>query len=232
MASPKRPESAYGYSMPSQASPDYPQYPQPTAPYNPQPFDINALLRLLGGTTPQSSTGGGGIGGSIGVTPPMPPRGGPVQSLPPMPPMAPQPVAATETNPYEVYPQPPMAPPELVAEQAPTPGMEQPTQGVDTQKLMAILRAMQGKTTPPQAPQAPYVPNYTMPVPEMSPADIAREKAFRDAQEAEKIRIMGGMPQMPRGGEGARIGPSPTMRGSGMGLEGILRGIEASRSSR
>ena len=73
-----------------------------------------------------------------------------------------------------------------------SPGMQRPpAQGLDVQKLLGMLRAMQSRRQP-------------------SPT-----------------------PQPPQGREGAsRMGPSPTMRGSGMGLEGILRGIEASRSSR
>jgi hypothetical protein len=182
---PKQP--GYGYLPSAQSSPDYPQYPQPATPFTPQPFDINALFKILGvapGSSTTGSTGMGGIGGPIGVTPPMPPRGGPVQSLPPMPPQ--MPIAGMPVAPPMA---PPMAPqmPESRPEEV-FPGQQPQGQGLDVQKLLAMLRAMQGR------------------------------------------RVQ--QPQPPRGGEGApRMGPSPTMRGSGMGLEGILQGIEASKQS-
>ena len=243
-------------------SPEYPQYPQPTAPYNPQPFDINALLRLLGGTTPQSSTGGGGIGGSIGVTPPMPPRGGPVQPLPlasmPVGSVAPPqaPLRAVE-DPYSTSTSkdfgfiggtPPQAPQN-------TPQLPR-TDDLDINRLMAALRAMQGRTTAPQAPSVPerlmpieYTSNkgmypnagemtddqrrkmlenfmFSPEIPQMSPTESAMNRALRLARESEKARIEGGMPRMPS--------PTPVpqfeMGGrSNMGLGGILNAIRASR---
>lgn len=150
-------------------SPDYPQYPQPTAPYNPQPFDINALLRLLGGTTPQPSTGGGGTskgGEPVGTYKPgflgMPMPSSPQAPLPDMstilPALPPQMPGGSMEDPYStstsrdfgfIGGKPPVAP------QAPQMG------GTNVGQLIEALRAMQGRTT---APQAPLVPERTMPI--------------------------------------------------------------------
>lgn len=249
---PKQP--GYGYLIPAQSSPDYPQYPQPTAPYNPQPFDINALLRLLGGskastTTGSSGLGTGGVGGPIGATPlPLP------VSAPMAPPQLP---AGSMDDPYStstsrdfgfIGGKPPMAP------QAPQMG------GTNVGQLIEALRAMQGRST---APQAPSVAERTMPiqysdvqrppkvdfngpmteeqrykmlenfmieppgqVPQMSPTESAMNRALRLARESERLRLMGGTPRMPS----PTPVPQAEMGGrSAMGLGGILNAIRASR---
>ena len=204
---------------------------------------------------------------------PIPPRGGPVQSLPPMPPRLPEgrPIGGVPpympnpmesgyyTNPNQppsgetvppqsqygvptssdgkwlfndgrwmpnstakTFPMPESRPEEVF----PGPGQQTQGKGLDVQKLLDMLRGMQGKGQT-IAPQAPYIPDLTMPVPEMSPADIARLKMRKAAQEAEKLRIMGEMPRMPS------PSPVPPSQGgrSAMGLGGLLNAIRASRKA-
>lgn len=139
----------------------------------------------------------------------IPPLGRPAQPIPYMPgSVAPR---LPESRPEEVFP---------------GPGQQTQGQGLDIQKLMAMLGGMQGKGQT-IAPQAPYIPDFTMPVPEMSPADIARIKMQKAAEEAEKLRIMGEMPRMPS--------PSPVRPSQGnqsaMGLTGLLNAIQRSRRS-
>ena len=178
---PKQP--GYGYLTPAQSSPDYPQYPQPTAPYNPQPFDINALLRLLGGTTPQPSTGGGGTSkggepvgtykpGFLGMPMPSSPQG-PLPDISTMlPALPPQMPGGSMEDPYStstsrdfgfVDGKPPVAPPYNPALMTTADDMRgrPSTGGTNVDQLLAALRAMQGRTT---APQAPLVPERTMPI--------------------------------------------------------------------
>ena len=316
MASPKRPQTAYGYSMPSQASPSYPQYnlgvglPGTVAPVAPQgsPNQLEALLRAIGlpATTPpmQPVPPQMPFGGGMGEPPmplsgnpqdrlmppgfvaqpvpmsPMPPRGGPVQSLPPMPPRLPEgrPIGGVPpympnpmesgyyTNPNQppsgetvppqsqygvptssdgkwlfnngqwmpnstakTFPMPESRPEEVF----PGPGQQTQGKGLDVQKLMDALRAMQGRRQGQGLPtQAPFVPDYMLPI-NQNTAAIDPNMPISDEQRKRNLEaLMGGTPRMPQGREGTpRVGPSPTMRGSGMGLEGILQGIEASRRS-
>ena len=215
-------------------SPEYPQYPQPTAPYNPQPFDINAFLRLLGGTTPQPSTGGGGTGkggepvgtynpGFLGMPMPSSPQAPlPLASMPggPIaPPMAPQPAGSMD-DPYStstsrdfgfIGGKPPMAP------QAPQMG------GTNVGQLLEAIRAMQGRTI---APQAPLVPERTMPI-EYDETPLPPNAPMSDEQRKRMLEaFMVGSPRMPS--------PTPVPRSemggrSNMGLGGILNAIRASR---
>lgn len=280
MASPKRPQTAYGYSMPSQASPSYPQYPQPTAPYNPQPFDINALLRLLGGTTPQPSTGGGGTSkgsepvgtykpGFLGMPMPSSPQG-PLPDISTMlPALPPQMPGGSMEDPYStstsrdfgfIGGKPPVAPPYNPALMTTADDMRgrSSTGGANIDQFLAALRAIQGRTT---APQAPLVPERTMPIqydetplPANVPmSDEQRYKMLenfmgREPSLVEPVRLsptesaMNRALRLARESEKARIEggmprmPSPTpvpqteMGGrSAMGLSGLLSALRASR---
>lgn len=105
-----------------------------------------------------------------------------------------------------------------------SPGMQQrPAQGLDMQKLMAVLRNMQGRTT---APQAPLVPERTMPI-QYDETPLPANVPMSDEQRKRMLEaFMGGAPRMPS--------PTPvpqTQIGgrSAMGLSGLLSALRASR---
>lgn len=257
---PKQP--GYGYLTPAQSSPDYPQYPQPTAPYNPQPFDINALLRLLGGskastTTGSSGLGTGGIGGPIGATPlPLPGKSGnpvgtynpgflgmpmPISPQAPLPDIStilpalpPQMPGGSMEDPYStstsrdfgfIGGKPPVAPPYNPALMTTADDMRgrSSTGGANIDQFLAALRAIQGRTT---APQAPLVPERTMPI-QYDETPLPANVPMSDEQRKRMLEaFMGSAPRMPS----PTPVPQAEMGGrSGMGLGGILNALRASR---
>jgi len=168
----------------------------------PQPVDLNRLFQLLGGTQQPKLTppgvGMGGIGGPIGVAPSQPVLDRTVlDDMSPPAPYTPLPPGfVPENTPRMVPPQagmgmtPPMGAittPPYAPEVGPEIYQPQAAQGLDMQRLMAALRAMQSRRQP-------------TPTPERSPL------------------MTQGTPQ----------GPS---RSAGMGLDGLLNAIRASKQS-
>lgn len=193
MATPAPKAPVYGYSMDPSVFTDY----MPTAPSTPrpqQPFDINALLSLLGGQKPVSPPSGAGMGG-IGPGPmimPVTPNQSPLpigMTLPPSTPFATPPMAPTgpvSEDPYSTTTSRDMG---FGPDGRPPMPTSASGGGLDIQKLLAALRAM-------QAARQPVAP--TIVPPEVAPNPVT--------------------PQ----------GRSPS---AGMGLDGLLNAIRASKRS-
>jgi hypothetical protein len=166
MATPAPKAPVYGTGLGTGAPTDYLFQPQPTP--MPQPVDLNRLFQLLGGTQQPKLTppgvGMGGVGGPIGIAPSQPVLDRTVlDDMSPPAPYTPLPPGfVPENTPRMVPPQtgmgmtPPMGAvttPPYAPEVGPEIYQPQAAQGLDMQRLMAALRAMQSRRQPTPTPE-------------------------------------------------------------------------------
>ena len=239
MATPMPKPPVYGYApAPSAGAPtDYLFQPRPATPA-PQPFDINALLALLGGggqkpKNPPSGTGMGGIGPGPMIMPVNPNQ----PALPigmNLPPRSADPVL-DRTVLDDMSPPAPYTPlpPGFVPQVTPQTGMGGMGATPPYDPRMGAV------TTPPYAPEDPYStttsrdmgfgPNGQPPMPTSASGggiDVQRLlAALRAMQSARQPAAPTITPP--------QVAPTPQGRSpsAGMGLDGLLNAIRASKRS-